>query len=112
MTSWKHDGIIGPPASNLHASFSCPYPDPSISAVRIANDSPYGLSGSVWGADQDRAADVARRIRTGTTNVNMFTLDMGSPFGGFKDSGVGRELGPEGLSAYLQPQTIAHAAQA
>ncbi|CAN5641768.1 aldehyde dehydrogenase [soil metagenome] len=81
-------------------------------AVRIANDSHFGLSGSVWGADQDRAADVARRVRTGTINVNTFMLDMCSPFGGFKDSGVGRELGPEGLSAYLQPQTIAHAAQA
>ncbi len=80
-------------------------------AVRIANDSDYGLSGSVWGADQPFAADVARRMRTGTCNVNTFTLDMCSPFGGVKSSGVGRELGPEGLEAYLETRTIAHASE-
>ncbi len=80
-------------------------------AVRIANDSEYGLSGSVWGADQPAAADVARRIRTGTCNVNTFTLDMCSPFGGVKSSGLGREMGPEGLAAYLETRTIAHAAE-
>lgn len=80
-------------------------------AVRIANDSVYGLSGSVWGADSEAAADVARRIRTGTVNVNTFTMDMGSPFGGFKASGLGRELGPEGLEAYLETQTVAHRAE-
>ncbi|HYI60993.1 MAG TPA: aldehyde dehydrogenase [Acidimicrobiales bacterium] len=80
-------------------------------AVAIANDSDYGLSGSVWGADHDAAAEVARRVRTGTTNVNTFMMDMGSPFGGFKASGLGRELGPEGLEAYLEHQTIAHAAR-
>ena len=80
-------------------------------AVRIANDSDYGLSGSVWGADQSAASDVARRIRTGTCNVNTFTLDMCSPFGGVKASGVGREMGPEGLAAYLEYRTIAHAAE-
>jgi betaine-aldehyde dehydrogenase len=80
-------------------------------AVRIANDSDYGLSGSVWGADSEAAADVARRIRTGTINVNTFTMDMGSPFGGFKASGLGRELGPEGLEAYLETQTVAHRAE-
>jgi betaine-aldehyde dehydrogenase len=77
-------------------------------AVRIANDSDYGLSGSVWGADSDAAAGVARRMRTGTTNVNTFMLDGCSPFGGFKSSGLGRELGPEGLEAYLESQSIAH----
>ena len=80
-------------------------------AVRIANDSDFGLSGSVWGADQAAAADVARRIRTGTISVNTFMLDMCSPFGGFKSSGLGRELGPEGLDAYLELQAIAHAAE-
>jgi betaine-aldehyde dehydrogenase len=81
-------------------------------AVRIANDSDYGLSGSVWSADHDAAADIGRRIRTGTVNINTFTMDMCSPFGGFKASGLGRELGPEGLEAFLQTQTVAHAAQA
>ncbi|HEU5150468.1 MAG TPA: aldehyde dehydrogenase [Iamia sp.] len=87
-----------------------PYDDVE-DAVRIANDSEYGLSGSVWGADHDTAAGIARRIRTGTVNVNTFTMDFCSPFGGFKASGLGRELGPEGLAAFLQTQTVAHAAQ-
>ncbi len=80
-------------------------------AVRIANDSPYGLSGSVWGADAEAAAAVGRRVRTGTMNINTFMMDMCSPFGGFKASGMGRELGPEGLEAYLETQTIAHVAE-
>ncbi len=87
-----------------------PYDDVE-DAVRLANDSPYGLSGSVWGADHEAAAEVGRRIRTGTMNINTFMMDMCSPFGGFKASGLGRELGPEGLEAFLQHQTIAHAAQ-
>ncbi len=87
-----------------------PYDDVD-DAVRIANDSEYGLSGSVWGADHEAAAAVGRRIRTGTMNINTFMMDMCSPFGGFKASGLGRELGPEGLDAFLQTQTIAHAAQ-
>jgi aldehyde dehydrogenase (NAD+) len=87
-----------------------PYDD-TEDAVRIANDSDYGLSGSVWGADHEAAAAIARRIRTGTVNVNTFTMDFCSPFGGFKASGLGRELGPEGLEAFLQTQTVAHAAQ-
>ncbi len=75
-------------------------------AVRIANDSEYGLSGTVWTKDVDRGIDVARRVRTGTYTVNGFMMDFGSPFGGFKASGVGRELGPEGLRAYLESKSI------
>jgi betaine-aldehyde dehydrogenase len=75
-------------------------------AVRIANDSDYGLSGSVWSADNGAALDVARQIRTGTYTVNGFMLEFSCPFGGFKQSGVGRELGPEGLSAYLEAKSI------
>jgi betaine-aldehyde dehydrogenase len=75
-------------------------------AVRIANDSEYGLSGTVWTKDVDRGVDVARRVRTGTYTVNGFMMDFGSPFGGYKCSGVGRELGPEGLRAYLEPKSI------
>lgn len=75
-------------------------------AIRIANDSEYGLSGSVWTSDPKRGIEIARRIRTGTHNVNFFMMAMTGPFGGFKNSGLGRELGPEGLRAYLEPKTI------
>ena len=75
-------------------------------ALRIANDSEYGLSGSVWTRDPARGLAIARRVRTGTYNVNFFMMAMTSPFGGFKASGLGRELGPEGLRAYLEAKTI------
>jgi betaine-aldehyde dehydrogenase len=75
-------------------------------AVRIANDSDYGLSGTVWTADVDRGLAVARQVRTGTYTVNGFAMEFSAPFGGFKSSGIGRELGPEGLNAYLEPKTI------
>ncbi len=82
--------------------------DDDEDAIRIANDSDYGLSGSVWSADEARALGVARRIRTGTINVNggnFYQAD--APFGGYKQSGVGREMGPEGFEEYLETKTIA-----
>ncbi len=82
-----------------------PYDDVD-DAVAIANDSIYGLSGTVWSADVDRAIDIAQRVRTGTLSINGFTLDFSCPFGGFKSSGMGRELGPEGLEGYLESKTI------
>ena len=75
-------------------------------AVSIANDSTYGLSGSVWSADVDRGLDIARRVRTGTYTVNGFMLEFGAPFGGYKESGIGRELGPEGLAGYLEYKSV------
>jgi betaine-aldehyde dehydrogenase len=75
-------------------------------AVTIANDSNYGLSGTVWTADVERGLDIARRVRTGTYTVNGFMLEFGAPFGGYKDSGIGRELGPEGLAGYLEYKSV------
>ena len=82
-----------------------PYDD-EAQALAIANESDYGLSGSVWSADVEHGLDVARRVRTGTYTVNGFSMEFGAPFGGFKCSGVGRELGPEGLEAYLEAKSI------
>lgn len=77
-------------------------------AIRIANDSEYGLSGAVWSADQERALRVARRLRTGTVNVNGGSFYSGdAPFGGYKQSGIGRESGLEGFEEYLETKTIA-----
>ncbi len=80
-------------------------------AVRIANDSPYGLSGSVTGGDIERARAVADRIRTGTLSVNggvWFAAD--APFGGYKQSGIGREMGVAGFEEYLQIKLLAEPA--
>ncbi|MFE9041244.1 aldehyde dehydrogenase [Streptomyces sp. NPDC007818] len=82
-----------------------PYGD-EAEALRIADDSPYGLSGSVWTGDVEHGIDFGRRVRTGTFNVNTFSLDMLGPFGGYKDSGLGREFGPEGLSEYLEHKMV------
>ncbi|MEU1208711.1 aldehyde dehydrogenase [Nocardia sp. NPDC005825] len=75
-------------------------------ALRLANDSDYGLGGTVWTADLDRGTALARRVQTGSIGVNGYTMDHGAPFGGVKDSGLGRELGPEGLAAYQQYKSI------
>ncbi|MFI6366337.1 aldehyde dehydrogenase [Nocardia sp. NPDC050630] len=75
-------------------------------AIRIANDTDYGLGGTVWTSDPNRGAAVAARVRTGTIGVNRYIPDPAAPFGGVKASGLGRELGPEGLASYLQFQTI------
>jgi acyl-CoA reductase-like NAD-dependent aldehyde dehydrogenase len=84
-----------------------PYGDDD-DAVRIANDSMFGLSGAVYGADSERARGVARRLRAGTVSVNggmYYAPD--APFGGYKQSGIGREMGVAGLEEYLEVKTIA-----
>ena len=83
-----------------------PYDD-ETDAVRIANDSDMGLCGSVWSADVDHAEELAKQVRTGVVTINsQMILDMKAPFGGFKSSGVGRELGPEGIEPYTELQTV------
>ncbi len=82
-----------------------PY-DTEEDAIRIANDSDYGLSGCVFTADVSHGFEVARRIRTGTFSVNTFAADFNSPFGGYKRSGIGREHGVTGLEGYLLTKTI------
>ena len=80
--------------------------DDEDEAVRIANDSPYGLGGTIWTADEDHGLALSARIETGTIGVNHYALDFASPFGGVKASGLGRELGPEGLAPYLTAKSV------
>jgi betaine-aldehyde dehydrogenase len=82
--------------------------DDDASAVSIANDSDYGLCGSVWTSDNDRGLGIARQVRTGTYMLNTgIPIDFATPFGGYKSSGVGREFGPEGLENFLEKKSIA-----
>src|SRR5262249_4988674 len=76
-------------------------------AIRIANDSSYGLGGAVYSAHTAKALEVAKRIRTGTINVNGGVSLLHSPFGGFKESGIGREGGRWGMLEYTEVQSIA-----
>jgi aldehyde dehydrogenase (NAD+) len=82
-----------------------PYDDVE-EAIEIANDSSYGLSGTVWTADQERGVEIARRIRAGNYGVNLFSLDIAAPFGGFKESGIGRQLGTQGLENFFETKAI------
>ena len=75
-------------------------------AVDIANDTEFGLGGSVWSTDVERATQIARSVRTGTIGINDYQMDIAAPFGGVKASGIGRELGPEGLTAYQTLKSI------
>jgi aldehyde dehydrogenase (NAD+) len=82
-----------------------PY-DQDDDVVAMANDSPYGLHGAVFTDDLDRGVEIARRVRTGSFTVNGFCLDPAIPFGGYKQSGIGREGGPEGFAAYLETKAL------
>jgi acyl-CoA reductase-like NAD-dependent aldehyde dehydrogenase len=93
------DEICGPVVSVI------PYDDES-EAVAIANDSSYGLAGSVWTDDPERGLQIARRARVGTFGVNLYVPDIGAPWGGCKASGMGRIYGPEGLDSYLATKCV------
>jgi len=82
-----------------------PY-DTDDEAVAIANGTIYGLGGGVWSADQGRALAIARRMRAGQVDVNGGRFNLMAPFGGYKQSGVGRELGELGMEEYLQVKSI------
>jgi aldehyde dehydrogenase (NAD+) len=77
-------------------------------AAQIASDSQYGLGGTVWSSNPERAMGVARAVETGTIGINGYIPDLGAPFGGVKGSGYGKEWGPEGLAAYQQLKSIYH----
>ncbi|MBV1855000.1 aldehyde dehydrogenase family protein [Catellatospora tritici] len=80
--------------------------DDDEQAVAIANNSRYGLAGAVWSGDEDRALAVARRMRTGAVDVNGAAFNPLAPFGGYKQSGIGRELGAHGLAEFLETKAI------
>jgi aldehyde dehydrogenase (NAD+) len=91
--------IFGPVLSII------PY-DTEEDAIRIANDSVYGLAGSVWTTDVPKGIEVSQKIRTGTYGINWYAFDPGSPFGGYKNSGIGRENGPEGVEHFCQLKSV------
>jgi aldehyde dehydrogenase (NAD+) len=83
-----------------------PY-DTEQEAIAIASDTEYGLSSSVWTADPVRGAELGKNLRVGSVYVNgALNLDPNVPFGGFKQSGIGREFGPEGLAEYQETQAV------
>jgi betaine-aldehyde dehydrogenase len=97
------DEIFGPVACVI------PFADEE-EAVRLANDTIYGLSGSIWSRDGARALRVARAMDTGVLSINSNTsVRVATPFGGFKQSGYGRELGPHAMDAYSEVKSIYYA---
>jgi betaine-aldehyde dehydrogenase len=99
----EREEVFGPVAAVI------PFTDEQ-DAVRIANDTIYGLSGSIWTRDGARALRVARAIDAGVLSINSNTsVRVATPFGGFKQSGYGRELGPHALDAYTEVKSIYYA---
>jgi acyl-CoA reductase-like NAD-dependent aldehyde dehydrogenase len=80
--------------------------DSEADAIAIANDSPYGLAGGVWGATPERALEVAKQLRTGQVDINGGRFNVLAPFGGYKKSGIGREIGPLAIEEYFQLKSI------
>ena len=75
-------------------------------AIELANDSEYGLSGGVWSGDEERAMRVAKMLRTGQVSINGGAFNVTAPFGGYKQSGLGRELGVHGMEEFLEIKSI------
>ena len=84
-----------------------PYDD-EADALRIANDTKFGLSGAVWSRDHDRAAAFAAKLRTGQVSLNGGSFNPAAPFGGYKQSGIGRELGGHGFDDFLETKSVQH----
>src|SRR5690606_16802373 len=82
--------------------------DSEEEALAAANDSAFGLAGAVWSADRDRAVAFARRMRTGQVAINGGAFNARAPFGGFKKSGNGRELGKYGLEEYFEYKALVY----
>ena len=80
--------------------------DDDEDAIRLCNESDYGLGGAIFTRDADRGLALARQVQSGSVGVNHYALPIDAPFGGVKNSGIGRELGPEGLAAYLETKAI------
>jgi acyl-CoA reductase-like NAD-dependent aldehyde dehydrogenase len=106
LTGERHDGeaareeIFGPVAVLL------PFTD-EADAIRLANDTPYGLSGSLWTRDLGRALRVSQAVRAGNLSVNSHSsVRYWTPFGGYKQSGLGRELGPDALTAFTETKNV------
>jgi betaine-aldehyde dehydrogenase len=95
----SRDEIYGPVVTVI------PY-ESEAEAIEIANDSSYGLAGSVWTGDPERGLGIARRARVGTFGVNLYVPDIGAPWGGRKASGMGSVYGPEGLQTYLATKCV------
>jgi len=91
--------IFGPVLSII------PY-DTEEEAIEVANDTPYGLAGGVWAGSQEHAIEIAQRLRTGQVDVNGGSFNPFAPFGGYKQSGVGRELGKYGFEEFLEVKSI------
>jgi acyl-CoA reductase-like NAD-dependent aldehyde dehydrogenase len=100
-----------PAREEIFGPVACVIPfDDEAEAIRIANDTIYGLSGSVWTRDGAKALRVARAVETGVVSINSNTsVRVSTPFGGFKQSGVGRELGPDALEAYSELKNVYYA---
>jgi acyl-CoA reductase-like NAD-dependent aldehyde dehydrogenase len=100
-------------SEEIFGPVACVIPfDGEAEAVAIANDTIYGLSGSVWTRDGARALRVARAMETGVVSINSNTsVRVSTPFGGFKQSGVGRELGPDALEAYSELKNVYYATE-